>query len=260
MTEAAQNQHDRSERMQSDRDTLLNRIEKSPDIPSLVARQIIERITSGALQPGDKLPSEHEMTAQFGISRISLREAMKLLVAKGFIESQGRRGKFIRAAGAAALESTIEEMISVDHAKIWELLAVRRIIDSEAAGMAARDATRAQVARLRKFDTEVRGMGIPNLIGTREGGKLYARFYNDLADATNNTIYAQLMKSISTLLRGVLPYGRQKLMPVPGVSEIFYRQHVKMIEAIARKDQKLARESVIEHLDWLEKTLKKILK
>lgn len=238
----------------------LSRIEKAPDIPNLVAKQIIQRITSGSLKPGDKLPSEHVMTRQFGISRISLREAMKLLEAKGYIESHGRKGKFVKATGGPALESAIEEMISVDHNKIWELLAVRRLIDSEAAYMAARNATKAQIANLKKFKQEADRMGIENLIPTPEGGKLYARFYHDLADATNNTIFARLMKSIAYLLRGALPYSRQKLTAVPGVSRVFYDHHVKIISAIEQGKGEEAKRAVIEHIDWLEKTLKRILK
>ena len=238
---------------------ILNRIEKSPGIPNLVAKQIIENIISGTLQPGEKLPSEHSMTKTFGISRISLREAMKLLEAKGYIESQGRRGKFVKLAGESALESTIEGMISIDHDKIWELLSVRRIIDSEAARMAALQAKRPQIELLKRFITDADGIGVHNLVATREGGKLYTRFYNDLADATNNAIFAHLMKSISSLLKGALPYSRQKLMTVSGVSEIFYKQHMKIINAIELGDADGARKSVIAHIDWLEKTLKKIL-
>jgi GntR family transcriptional repressor for pyruvate dehydrogenase complex len=248
--------------MSTERDEtmVLNRIEKSPDLPSLVAKQIIEHIISGALKPGDKLPSEHDMTKKFGISRISLREAMKLLEAKGYIESHGRRGKFVKVAGGPPLELTIEEMISVDHNKIWELLAVRRLIDSEAARMAAQNATKSQIALLKRFKTEAEKMGVTTLLLSKDGGRLYARFYDDLADATNNTIFAHLMKSISSLLKGALPYSRQKLIGVAGVSEIFYNQHMKIITAIERGDAEGATASVLEHIDWLEKTLKKILK
>ncbi|TFH38465.1 MAG: FadR family transcriptional regulator [Chrysiogenales bacterium] len=234
-------------------------IQKSPDIPNLVAKQIIDSIASGALKPGDKLPSEHDMTERFGISRISLREAMKLLEAKGYIESHGRRGKFILANAGPALESTIEGIISINHEKIWELLSVRRIIDSEAARMAALTATRSQIARLRRFKTDAEKIGIANLVATREGGKLYARIYNDLADSTNNTIFAHLMKSISSLLKGALPYSRQKLVSVPEAPESFYSQHVRIILAIEEGDADEAKRAVIDHIDWLEKTLKKVL-
>ena len=77
-------------------------IRKSPAIPTLVADQIIDLISRGKLKPGDRLPSEHEMTERFRISRISLREAMKLLEAKGYVESRHRKGKFVRSPADTA--------------------------------------------------------------------------------------------------------------------------------------------------------------
>lgn len=239
---------------------ILNPIKKAPGIPSMVAKQIIEHIKSGTLKPGDRLPSENDMTKQFGISRISLRESLQLLEAKGYILSHGRKGRFVNDISGQAFESTIEVLISIDHKKIWELLAVRRIIDSEAARLAARHSTKRQLAKLKMLKRDMEMIGIQNVLSTREGGKIYARFYNDLADATNNSIFSHLMKSISSLLKGVLPYSRQKLMNVPGASENFYTIHIKILKAIEKGDAELARISVIEHIDWLEKTLRKILK
>ncbi len=239
---------------------ILNQIEQAPDIPNLVANQIIKHIASGALKPGDKLPSEKDMQLKFGISRISLRGAMKLLEAKGYIASHGRRGKFVKTEGMFSFESSIGDMISIDHGKIWDLLAVRRVIDSEAARMAALNATKAQIEKLKLHRLEIKKVGAGILLNSREGGRLYAKIYNDLADATNNMIYARLMKSISTLLRGVLPYSRQKLTMVAKAPEILHAHHVKIIESIEKRNPEKAKRSVIEHIDWLEKTLKRILK
>ncbi len=238
---------------------VINRIQKAPDIPNMVVEQIVKLISSGFLKPGDKLPSELEMTRRFGISRISLREAMKLLEAKGYIESHGRKGKFIKSVVDNALRSPIEGMISVDHEKIWELLAVRRIIDSEAASMAAMNGTDKQIKLLMRHKTEMEKFGIDNLLNKRGGGKLYAQIYNDLAEATNNTIFSHLMKSISNILHGVLPYSRQKLQDVPGSSRKIYEQHVRILSAIENRNPDMARKAIIKHIDYLETELKKVL-
>ncbi len=238
---------------------IINKIEKAPHIPNMVVNQIVKLITEGVLKPGDKLPSELEMTRRFGISRISLREAMKLLEAKGFIESHGRKGKYIRSVLEDSLSSTIENMISVDHEKIWELLYVRRLIDSEAAALAAAKATKEQIEGLLTFVSEVESLGVENIVEKREGGRLYAKFYNDLADATNNTIFSHLMKSISSMLRGALPYSRTKLQSVSGSSRAIYEQHVAILEAIKEHQPEKAREAMRAHIDWLENNLKQIL-
>lgn len=238
---------------------VINKIEKAPHIPNMVVNQIVKLIADGVLKPGDKLPSELEMTRRFGISRISLREAMKLLEAKGFIESHGRKGKYIRSALDESISSPIENMISVDHEKIWELLFVRRIIDSEAAALAAEKATSEQIDNLVNFLREAELLGVDTIVEKREGGRLYAKFYNDLADATNNTIFAHLMKSISSVLRGALPYSRTKLQAIPESSRIIYNQHVEIIEAIKKRQPERARNAMRTHIDWLEENLKKIL-
>lgn len=239
---------------------VINRIEKAPDIPTMVVDQMVELISTGVLNPGDKLPSELEMTRRFGISRISLREAMKLLEAKGYIESHGRKGKYVKSVVDNAIKSPIEGLISIDHKKIWELLYVRRIVDSEAAFMAAENATDRQIAKLSQFRTDLEKLGIDDLMNKREGGKLYAEFYNDLADSTNNTIFSHLIKSISNILRGALPYSRVKLSVIKGSSRAIYDQHVKILEAIKKRNPSEAKKAVINHIDYLETTLKKVLK
>ena len=167
----------------------LHTIEKRPDIPQLVAEQIIEQISNGTLKPGSKLPSEIQMTEDFGISRISLREAMKLLEAKGYIESKGRRGKFIRSVTDASIREPLEEMISIDHERIWELLAVRRIMDSEAAAMAAKNATDQQLDEFMKlFDEKVSEIKKIASLDSKESGRLYNELYVQIAELTNNTI------------------------------------------------------------------------
>jgi GntR family transcriptional repressor for pyruvate dehydrogenase complex len=241
-------------------DIIISRIEKAPDIPSMVVNQVVELISTGTLKPGDRLPSELEMTRRFGISRISLREAMKLLEAKGFIESQGRKGKYVKSVVDNALRSPIEGLISVDHKKIWELLTVRRIIDSEAAAMAADHATERQIRKIMTFRDEADKVGIDQLMFKRDGGRLYAEFYNNLYDATNNTIFSHLLKSISSIIRGVLPYSREKLTSVKGSSRAIFDQLLKIIQAIDAHDPIAAKKLMISHINYIERSLKKVLK
>ena len=237
----------------------LSRIEKSPDIPTLVMNQIVDLISQGKLKIGDKLPSEQEMTELFGISRISLREAMKLLEAKGYIESRDRKGKYVRSL-TDNMKSSIEDLIAIDHDKIWELLAVRRLIDSEAAYLAAKNVTKEQKKRFLKLIDRIGDIGADSVLTSKEGGVLYSKFFDILAETTKNTIFVHLRETIAHVLTGAFPYSRKKLSTVSRSSKSIVNQLLKIYDAIDRKDADAAKAATIEHIDYLEKSLRSALK
>lgn len=237
----------------------LSRIEKAPDIPTLVMNQIIELISQGKLKIGDRLPSEQEMTELFGISRISLREAMKLLEAKGYIESRDRKGKFVKSL-TDNVKSSIEDLISIDHEKIWELLAVRRLIDSEAAHLAAKNLGKEQKARFKKIVDFLDKVGEENVLSSKEGGRLYSDFFDILADSTRNTIFVHLRKSVTTILTGAFPYSRKKLSTIPGSSKEIVGQLLRIYHAIEARDPEAAKAATVDHIDYIEKSLRRAIR
>jgi GntR family transcriptional repressor for pyruvate dehydrogenase complex len=234
-------------------------IKKSPAIPTLVANQIIDLISRGKLKPGDRLPSEHEMTQRFHISRISLREAMKLLEAKGYIESRHRLGKYV-LSGADAIKSSIEDLLSLDQKKIWELLCVRRILDSEAASLACERAMAKDLNAMKKIYDRTLQLGEANVLhDVKEGGKLYTEFFNALMECTKNSIFMHIRKSMNTILIGALPYSRRKLSTIEGSSQAIVKQLHSLIVAIEKKDKQAARSAVEEHIDYLKTSLKRAM-
>lgn len=238
---------------------LISPIRKSPAIPTLVAEQIIDLIRRGRLKPGDKLPSEHEMTVRFRISRISLREAMKLLEAKGYVESRHRKGKYV-SSQSHAVKSPIEDILQVDHAKIWELLCVRRILDAEAARLACRHATKKDLERLRRVYDRALAIGEDTVLhDVQQGGTLYTEFFNALLASTKNSMFVHIRKSVNSILIGALPYSRKKLSSVEGSSRTIVNQLHGIYKAVESGNADLARDTIVEHIDYLKKALKKAL-
>lgn len=228
----------------------IDRAEKSPDIPTLIFDRIVELITKGSLNPGDKLPSELEMTRRFGISRISLREAMKLLQAKGFIGSHGRKGKYVKSATCNSLTSPIQDMIIADQEKLWELMSIKKIIDSEAAGMAALNANQSQIDELKKIQNQI----------TREqsqlNGALDKEFYLNLAYATNNVMLSHLMESITHILHKVVS---DKNNPEELPAEISNNKHsayLNIITAIENREPETAKKAMMNYVNCIESSIK----
>jgi GntR family transcriptional repressor for pyruvate dehydrogenase complex len=234
-------------------------IAKVPNIPTQVAGQIIDLIRSGKMKPGERLPSEEEMTRTLGISRISVREAKKLLEAKGYIETRNKRSKFVSVPENGE-KSSIEDLVSVDPNKIWELLEVRRILDAEAASNVCRYATRKEKARLRTLCNKTAKLRTNDRFPiTREEGWLYAEFFDTLVDSAHNSIFTHLRKSVNSLIVGAFPFSREKLSTVVGSSMSILSQICSIMDAIERNDPEAARKATIAHIDYVEKALRKSL-
>jgi len=165
------------------------------------------------LKPGDKLPSEHEMTNLFGISRISLREGMKLLEARGYIESQDRQGKFVKSM-FDDVRTPLKEYLSISQERMWELLYVWRIIDAEAAYLAAKNASLEQIKQIKELFKEARKIDPNNIINIKGWHNLYS-FFDILSDATGNTVFIHLSKTITNILREDFPYVRKSFQLFP---------------------------------------------
>lgn len=234
-------------------------IAKTPTIPLQVAGQIIGLIKSGKMKQGDRLPSEEEMTRLLGISRITLRESKKLLEARGYIEIRAKGSTYVSIPENGE-KSSIEDLVSLDPDKIWELIEVRRILDAEAASIACTHATGKEKAALRAFCRRAVELGFGDMLSiAEEGGRLYAEFFNALIDSTHNTMFSSLRKSVDSLLIGALPFSRRKLSTIKGSAKTIINQICAIVDAIEKSDPAAARQAMVAHIDYLEKTLRKTM-
>src|ERR687885_541260 len=102
----------------------------------IVAERLLGLISSRQLGPGDALPSERELVELYRVGRSSIREALRMLESKGVIRSGGN-GSFAVAEFANTLNNSLDFLLSVDEADYGELFEVRRILEGEAAALAA---------------------------------------------------------------------------------------------------------------------------
>src|SRR5690606_34400365 len=107
-----------------------------------IADQIREQISAGAVAPGKQLPSERELAASLGVSRPTLREALIALEVAGLVEVRVGVGAFVRGPQAQG-----EDLPEQGHSPL-EIMAVRRMIEPEAAALAAQTIAPEGLARL----------------------------------------------------------------------------------------------------------------
>jgi GntR family transcriptional repressor for pyruvate dehydrogenase complex len=116
--------------------------------PEIIINEIIQYVRSGELKPGDKLPTEREMSLMFGVGRSSIREAVKGLVLSGYLESAQGKGTFVKK-DIPLTDVTLSDLQNALTAeRIVELMELREILECNAAKLAAQRANAEDIQRI----------------------------------------------------------------------------------------------------------------
>ncbi len=115
-----------------------------------IVEQIEEAVESGSLQPGERLPSERELMAQFAVSRSTVREALRVLQARGLVRSRpgDPHGAEVLPFSPAALHKSMTTLARVDELSLGELVQFRMVLDASANLLAARLRTEEELAAM----------------------------------------------------------------------------------------------------------------
>lgn len=222
---------------------------KHTKISEEIANQIKRLIIDGELKPGDQLPPERELIKQLGVSRPSLREALNSLVTMGFLEVRHAKRTFVKSVTSKLIEDPLSLLIKADDQKIFDLIEVRKAIETWAAYHAAQKASMEDIEQL---DTIIREMKRAFEEG-RSWEKQDADFHMAIAKATHNTIQMHIMSGIYDLLResvGRVFRDRAKIKKL-------LDQHYRIFNAIKNHSPDKAKERTLEHLNYVESEVKK---
>lgn len=207
-----------------------------------IITHIREDISSGKLQPGDRLPPEVDLARSLGVSRPTVREALKVLEALNVLESSTgpTGGTFVKpldGAGVADyLMDSISLLLDVQELTLEELWAARGAIEIPVAGMAALKRTEQDLAVLR------------GIIESDEHRDFHAyfpdiTFHTTIAKASRNRLLSLFMLSIHTTIKALAEH-----YVLPEAKQVSQDQHRLIYEAILDQDEALARLYMEEHL------------
>lgn len=225
---------------------------KTRKIYEEIVEQIRELVVRGELKPGDKLPSERDLVERLKVSRASIREALSALEMMGLLEVRSGEGTFMRRLKPESVIAPLAWMLSIEKGTVQELLEVRKILEVQAAKLAAQ---RAQAEDLRELEDALENMR-QEIINPELGGeKADLQFHYAITRATNNKILILIMDAISDMMQQMLKTSREKLYQGKYTPNILYSEHAQIYEAIKRKDPKQASECILEHLSGVEEEL-----
>jgi GntR family transcriptional regulator, transcriptional repressor for pyruvate dehydrogenase complex len=215
--------------------------------------RIRERIASGAWGPGTRLPREADLAKQLGLSRNSLREAVRALSLARVLEVRRGDGTYVSSLEPdELLEPTLSATHLLRGRTVLELFEVRRMLEPQAAAMAA---LRADAEVIRALRTELDRMVAA---GDRADDLVEAdsAFHDVIARAPGNGVLRALLRSLSTsTMRARLWHG----IADRGALDLAREEHARIYEAIAAGDADLARAAALLHIvtneTWLREHL-----
>lgn len=217
-----------------------------------VAEQLLGQIGSRHLKPGDPLPSERELTEGFGVGRSSIREALRMLESQGVITS-ANGGAFVVADAANPLNSSLQLVFALDsETGVHDLFELRRIIDCEAAALAAERRTDEHLAAMALAIAEMEAALAA--FGRDERFVLAdLRFHLAIAEATGNRLIVYSMQAARDVVRRAL----EQVVNVPHSPERAIVEHKAVLEAITARNPEWARNAMCDHLERVERDAEK---
>jgi len=218
-------------------------------LTSQIVTQVRSAILSGKLQPGQRLPAEKEMLLQFGVSKHTLREALRALESMGYVEiRQGAGGGPV--VSEIDMENTRDMIASFLYFKkvsVSDLCEVRKIFEPYLAKMATERFSPGDLENLKASHEAY----VKSLARKKPDVAAEVSFHVQLARASGNPVLVLILDFVNSLLTDI----KNHLKPGPDFSEQVVAAHQRVLDAIVSGDGRAAAQAMYLHSCEVEKGL-----
>ncbi len=211
------------------------------------AAQIQRLIADGRLKPGDKLPPERELAEVFGVSRTSVRDAIRVLETQGLVEPRHGEGTVVRQISIDAIVSPLADALAATKDLTADLFDMRKMLEPPLARAAAFRATAEDVRALEEIVARQTGRVRAGEIAIEEDSAFHYR----IATAAKNQVVLRTIDVLMDLLRE----SRVRSLQGPGRAEKSLDGHRRILAAIRRRDPNGAAEEMRIHIEEIEMIL-----
>ena len=210
--------------------------------------KIKSMIVSGALRAGDKLPREADLAAALGLSRSSLREAVRALALVNILDVRQGDGTYVTSLQVPLLLEALSFIVDFHRdATVLEFLRVRRILEPAATAMAAERITPEQLAELRALlDRLGPHPGVEELVAND------LEFHRKIVACSGNAVLCSLLETLSG------PTTRARVwrgLTQSGATERTLSEHRAIVDALAAGEPEVARSWATVHIAAVEEWL-----
>jgi GntR family transcriptional repressor for pyruvate dehydrogenase complex len=217
---------------------------KSVRIYEDIVRQVRALIADGHLKSGDRLPPERDLAERFRVSRTSVREALRSLQSLGLIEIRAGEGAFVRDVSVEALIEPLALVILPYREAVGELFEARSLLEPAIAALAARRATREELAEMERILAEQ----AREVAGGRTGMTQDSALHTAIAQSAHNRAIVRIVSALVDLLA----QSREESLHTPGRPTRSHQDHRRILKAIRGRDEAGARRAMLDHLTAVE--------
>jgi GntR family transcriptional repressor for pyruvate dehydrogenase complex len=218
-----------------------------------VARQIEQLILRGILRPGERLPSERELSDRLGVSRPSLRDAVADLQDRGLLVSRAGAGIYVAEVLGSAFSPALVQLFASHDEAVFDYISFRRDMEGLAAERAAKLGSETD---LRVVDAIFQKMEAAHTKrDPTDEASLDAEFHLAIIEASHNVIMLHMMRSMYDLLRQGVFYNRQMMFKNRTTRDMLLDQHRAINQGLQSRDPVAARAAVEAHLNYVEQSL-----
>ncbi|WP_394353818.1 FadR/GntR family transcriptional regulator [Nocardiopsis mwathae] len=229
---------------------------RSVPVTQRAVDRIKARIADGTLAPGDRLPTERDLAADLGVSRSSMREAIRALTTLGVLEARHGAGVYVTALRPADLLETFSVLAEVSQGEtLIEVLQVRRMLEPAATALAAARADDAQLRRLRGILDRMDAGGDGGDAADAEAGTASAdlTFHQAIVEITGNATLAAINDGLSSRTFNARVWRGHR---AAGITARLREDHERIFRALQARDPDAARAAATMHVLEVERWLR----
>lgn len=226
---------------------------KTTKVYEQVIEQIKEMVSNGTLKRGDKLPSERELSVQLGVSRASIREALRALEVIGLLSCRQGEGNFIKENFENSLFEPLSIMFMLNKSKPQEVFELRTIIEAETAALAAKLITEEELKELKQVIEMMK-----NCEDEDQQSKLDKEFHYNIAKASKNFLIETILNTVSILIDSLIKDARLQILKKESNKNVIDYDHERIYNALAKHDSQEAATIMRMHMELVNENFIKL--
>ena len=218
-----------------------------------VVHQVELLILRGILRPGERLPSERELSDRLGVSRPSLREAIAELQDRGLLTAKPNAGVFVADVLGSAFSPALIDLFSTHEDAVFDYVAFRRDLEGLAAERAAHFGSDTDLEVINTIFHKMEAAHQKR--DPTDEAELDANFHMAIIEASHNIVMLHMMRSMYDLLRQGVFYNRQMMFKNRLTRDMLLDQHRAINAGVQSRNPQAARAAVEVHLDYVKQAM-----